>query len=222
MVFAHHRHVAGVLRAVAAATCAVVIGGVGTETGAGVVGIAFAGFFFGSGFFGDQFFGFGFFGREGFGFFSGPALDFFGVYLSLAATSHDLTVMTTSGGPRLLSHLRTVNRGAMELGLLQASLQASPVARFFAFPTATQKDRGSDENQCQLAHGLRAYVSTKKPACSDLHPVDGGRQVLQRGGGAGGQGLGEDLAGVAGVDYAVVPEAGGRVEGAALVLVLLA
>jgi len=53
--------------------------------------------------------------------------------------------MTTSG-PRLLSHLRTVNRGAMELCLLQARLLASPVARFFALATATQKDRGSNEN----------------------------------------------------------------------------
>jgi hypothetical protein len=55
-------------------------------------------------------------------------------------------VLATSGGPRLLPHLRTVNRGAMELCLLQASLLAFPAARFSALATATQKNRGGDEN----------------------------------------------------------------------------
>jgi hypothetical protein len=46
----------------------------------------------------------------------------------------------------VLAHLRTVNRGAMELCLLQASLLASPVARFFALAAATQKNHGNNEN----------------------------------------------------------------------------
>jgi hypothetical protein len=54
--------------------------------------------------------------------------------------------MAAGGGPSVLSHLRTVNRGAMELRLLQASLLASPAARFSALATAGQKNRGGGEN----------------------------------------------------------------------------
>jgi hypothetical protein len=54
--------------------------------------------------------------------------------------------MATGGGPSLLAHLRTVNRSATELCLLQARLLASPAARFSASATATQKNRGGDEN----------------------------------------------------------------------------
>src|SRR3954468_5270869 len=74
--------------------------------------------------------------------------------------------------------------------------------------------------------GLDAFVTswvTKTTDCPRLrsHPVDRGRGLRQRGVGAGGEGLAEDSAGVAGVDDAVVPEAGGGVEGAALLFVLV-
>src|ERR1041384_4945557 len=54
------------------------------------------------------------------------------------------------------------------------------------------------------------------------HPEDAVADRLQRGVGGGGQGQAEHLAGVGGVDHAVVPEACGRVVRVALVLVLVA
>ena len=66
--------------------------------------------------------------------------------------------------------------------------------------------------------------STSRRRCDGpvgLHPEDAVAR-LQRRVRAGGERLGEDVAGVARVDHAVVPQAGGGVDGAALVLVLVA
>ncbi len=113
MVFADHRDQAGVLRAVAAAPFAVVVGGIWIEAGAGVVGIAFAGFFFDGGFF-------GFFAgqRFGCGCFRRPAFGLFGSNQGPMPVRCDLSAMSTGRGPSLLPHLGTANRGPVAFHLV--------------------------------------------------------------------------------------------------------
>lgn len=115
MVFADHRHRPRISRTVAAAAFAVVVGGVGIEANAGIVRIAFAGFFFGGSLF-------GFFGGASFGFFGRTPFGFRGSHPSPVATGHDLPMMAACGDPRLLPHLRTVNRSPVELRPLEVSL----------------------------------------------------------------------------------------------------
>jgi hypothetical protein len=142
VVFAHHRHVARVLRAVAAAAFAVVVVGGGIEASAGVVGIAFAGFFF----FGGCFFDFGFFGDQGFRFgcFRLTALGCCGSHLGPMPARYHLSSMA-GRGPSLLPHLGMANRGPVAFHLCRPRLLVPTPSRVFTVAAAAHQQQGNQD-----------------------------------------------------------------------------
>jgi len=142
MVFPHHRHGSRVLGSVAAAPFAVVVGGIGIEAGAGVVGIAFAGFFFGrcfsAGFLGGKFFSFDFFGRA--------ASSRFRPHMHPVTARRRCLAAVSGGSPCPLAHLRTAHRRLTMLGThLHPGLAVVAFVRFPTFAAASQQQRDDDQ-----------------------------------------------------------------------------
>ena len=149
MVYADHGHRARVLRSIAAATFAVVVRGVGIEAGAGVVGIAFAGFFF------------GLFGR--------PLFRCFGADLAhfrLMQASGCCPPTATLSHPGLPTDLGTANRRPLPARLtFDPSLTGPGFSRLVAFTTTGshhyQRDNRQDEESLDPnpAHALVSILS---------------------------------------------------------------
>ncbi len=161
MVFADDGDGAGVFGAVPFAVGAVVVGGVGVETGARVVWIAFARFFF---FFGRRFFSrHGFFGFDRFRLF-GPRLARFGLPFALGLLPCPPRRFPTRMRLRPLSRFDTT-LGRLPLGFpgFHPRLGGRLPTRLFtaAATTATQQQRADHPKDEKALHSAASDHSRR-------------------------------------------------------------